>query len=259
MPSIPVDVLREILEHVDRADLATICQLNKICCSCSQDVLYRHIHLESEIAPIRQRQFYQTLAQSTHLAERVLSIYITFIELPIFEIIAKALRNMSSLRRLHLSGTYSNVLDGCTFRLHSFYCIRSGSDVASFGNFLRNQTSLTGVTCWEINPSVSIEATSLPNLTRVATSSLYWASRLIPGRPVSDVSIVGSSIENSVDLSFFTLSTAPLQKLTINYSYLYPKSGELLASIFPSLKDLKMSFSSPNMHPVCVLFYSLSN
>src|ERR1700728_686994 len=43
MPSIPVDVLREILEHVSEADLVTLCQVNKIVCSCAQDVLYRNV------------------------------------------------------------------------------------------------------------------------------------------------------------------------------------------------------------------------
>ena len=40
---IPVDILLNILEYVDKAGLATICLLNKICCSCSQDLLYRDI------------------------------------------------------------------------------------------------------------------------------------------------------------------------------------------------------------------------
>ena len=38
---IPVDVLREILGHVDKAGLVTMCRVNKICCSHSQDFLYR--------------------------------------------------------------------------------------------------------------------------------------------------------------------------------------------------------------------------
>jgi hypothetical protein len=257
MPSIPVDVLREILEHVGRADLATICQLNKICCSYSQDVLYRHIYLESENAEFR---LHQTLAQSTHLAKRVRSISVTIYISSVVETIAKALRNMSSLRRLYLSDSYSHVLDGCTFRLHSFSCMRSCGGSESFRNFLRNQTSITDITCWDIDPSVSTDATCLPNLTRVTTMSLYSVSHLIPGRPVNDVHIMGAlSLEDSADLSFFTLSTAPLQKLTINYSYLYPKSGELLASIFHSLKDLTMFISFRGTHPVCVSFYLFFN
>jgi hypothetical protein len=43
MPSIPIDVLREILGHVRKANLVTLCRVNKIFCSCSQDVLYREI------------------------------------------------------------------------------------------------------------------------------------------------------------------------------------------------------------------------
>jgi hypothetical protein len=44
MSAIPVDVLREILEHVGEADLATLRRINKTFCSCSQDVLYRDIY-----------------------------------------------------------------------------------------------------------------------------------------------------------------------------------------------------------------------
>jgi hypothetical protein len=262
MPSLPVDVLRDILEHVDRADLATICQLNKICCSYSQDVLYRHINLEYYSAPIRQRQLYQTLAQSTHLAERVLWIHVIVSDSSIVETVAKALRNMSSLRHLFISGSFTNVLDGCTFKLYSLACGHSEGDSESLRNFLRNQTSITDIAFWEDNPSGSIEATCLPNLAKVTASSLYWVSRLIPGRPVSSVCIIGSPIETSADLSIFTLSTVPLQKLTIDCSYLYPRSEGFIASIFPSLKELTFFISLRNTdisHPVNVSFYSFLN
>ena len=261
MSSIPVDVLQLILEHVDRADLATICQLNKICCSCSQDVLYRHPHFGDETDhDLQWIELYQTLARSTHLAKRVRSIDMILLGPSVSEIAAKALQNMSSLRILKFErGSYSNILDGCTFKLHSFSSIHSYGDSESFINFMRNQTSLTDVTLVGYNTSRPIEATSLPNLTRVTTNSLRWASRIVPGRPVSEVNIIVSSFENSADLSFFTRSIAPIQKLTINSGYLYPKSGELLASIFPSLTDLTMSISSRHKvvsQPVRVSFYS---
>ena len=46
--------------------------------------------------------------------------------------------------------------------------------------------------------------------------------------------------ENSVNLSSFALSTASIQKLQVDYSFLYPKPGKLLASIFPSLTRLSV-------------------
>jgi hypothetical protein len=73
MPSISIDVLRLILEHADEASLAKICLLNKTCCFCSQDFLYRDIRI---INPHRGRQVYRTLAQSTYLARRVRSFEI---------------------------------------------------------------------------------------------------------------------------------------------------------------------------------------
>src|ERR1700721_1383178 len=68
MPSIPLDVLREILEHVDKTDLATLCRVSKIFCSCSQDVLYREIKFEDE-------HVIQTLATSTDIARLVRSFH----------------------------------------------------------------------------------------------------------------------------------------------------------------------------------------
>src|SRR3984885_914146 len=93
MPSIPIDVLREILEHVRKADLATLCRVSKIFCSCSQDVLYRKIeYRDARTITI------QTLAQSTDLARRVRSFRTRYK----YPELATALRNMSSLRRLNL-------------------------------------------------------------------------------------------------------------------------------------------------------------
>jgi hypothetical protein len=140
MPSIPIDVLREILEHVDKKnDLATLCRVNKIVCSCSQDVLYREIEYEDALV-------IETLAQSTDLARRVRSFqhYDTFPEL------ATALRNLSSLRSLDLSGIgdeYTiHILDGCTFKLDSFETIFPNSE--SLQKFLNSQPSLTSLTIW---------------------------------------------------------------------------------------------------------------
>jgi len=48
--------------------------------------------------------------------------------------------------------------------------------------------------------------------------------------------------EHSIDWSFFALSTTPIQKLTIDYSFVYSTPGHLLASILPSLAHLTLSF-----------------
>ena len=44
--------------------------------------------------------------------------------------------------------------------------------------------------------------------------------------------------EDSVDLGFFALSTTSIQKLQIDYTFIYPKPAQLLAPIFPSLTRL---------------------
>jgi hypothetical protein len=227
MPSIPVDVLREILEHVRKSDLATLCRVNKIFCSCSQDVLYREIEDQDDAI--------QTLAQSPDLARRVRSFH-TFgkgLEL------ATALRNMSSLRRLGYDGGYgddASILDGCTFKLDSFTCNFHYS--RSLHKFLNNQSSLTEFTIYtDFDYPLSFEETFLPNLTRVRARP-SWLGMLIPGRPVREVFVGGSWVEDPIVLSIFTLSTAPIRKLYINYRLLYPTPGPHLSSISPSLEHL---------------------
>jgi hypothetical protein len=223
MPSIPIDVLQEILEHVRKADLPTLCKVNKIFCSCSQDVLYRNIAGDIRVI--------QTLAQSTDLARRVRSFYY-FGSCPE---LAMALRNMSSLRKLNLRA--GDVLDGCTFKLYSFsFSLRHTESIQIF---LTSQPTLTNLTIWgDREPLPPFDERCLPNLTRVeANSSLLRA--LIPGRPVREVTMISSSGIDSTDLSFFTLSTTPIQKLWIHFEMVYPKPVPLLVSIFPSLVYLE--------------------
>jgi hypothetical protein len=219
--AIPVDVFREILEHVRKADLATLCRVNKICCSCSQDVLYREIYSDDA-------RVIQTLAQSTDLARRVRSFQ-TDCDC---EELATALRNMSSLRSLELwDSSDVSILDGCTFKLESFDTTFPYSE--SLQKFLNSQPSLTDITLYtDCEPFPPFDKRCLPNLTRIAVP-FSWLGILIPGRSVREVSIFASI--DSTDLSFFTLSTTPIQKLSIRFDMLYPKPVSLLLSTFPSL------------------------
>jgi hypothetical protein len=230
MSSIPVDVLREILEYVDKNDLVTLCRVNKIFCTCSRDVLYRKIIFEAE-------GIIRTLAQSTDLARRVRSFQI---RQPSPEL-ATALRNMSSLRSLYLYGISddASILDGCTFKLESFTCPFPYSE--SLQNFLNSQPSITHVTFMSgRKPVPSFDERCLPNLTQVGAHP-SWLGKLIPGRPVRVALVYSPPSIGPTDLSFFTLSTTPIQKLCINYDMLYPKPVSLLVSIFPSLVYLEVN------------------
>ena len=228
MPSIPIDVLREILEHVDKNDLATLCRVNKIFCSCSQDVLYREI--EYEVTDV-----IQTLARSTDLARRVRSFHTSYDH----QELATALRNMSSLRRLGCEGyNYdASILDGCTFELDSFETTFPYSE--SLHKFLNGQSSLTEFIIYHgAEHPPPFKETFLPNLTRV-NAEPCWVRMLIPGRPVREVVVYDPwSEEDPIDFSIFTLSTAPIRKLHIAYRLLYPTPGSHLASIFPFLEHL---------------------
>jgi hypothetical protein len=231
---IPVDVLRDILDYVDKADLPNMCLLNKICCSCSQNVLYRNICVKTP-------KVQQTLAQSAHLARRVCSFDSSYEDADL----AMALRNMTSLRTLKLLGEFHvDILDGCTFKLDSFECTYLDNCSEFFQNFLSSQPSMKSVTLpldFDYTVSSPLEATCLPNLTRI-NAAFPWFPHLIPGRPLKEVIMVGSTSHgHSIDWSFFTLSTTPIQKLTVDYSQLYPTPGHLLASFLPSLTHFTLT------------------
>src|SRR6202035_2943425 len=200
MPSIPIDVLREILEHVDKNDLATLCRVNKIFCSCSQDVLYRDIGGNAPVI--------QTLAQSTDLARRV-RCFDTYCECPE---LATALRNMSSLRMLNLNRIGDeSILDGCTFKLDSFTCSFPYSE--SLQKFLNGQPSLATITLYkDYEPFPPFDERCLPHLIRVIVVP-SWLGMLIPGRPVREVIVLKHF---SSALYFFALSTTPIRKLFIH-------------------------------------------
>jgi hypothetical protein len=240
MPSIPVDVLHLILEHVDKATLIKICLLNKVCFFCARDILYRDIRVDGHI---NIANICQTLNESTHLAKRVRSFELincdyTF-QLQNERKLRKSLRNMTCLRSLRVDEIYFNILDGCTFKLNSFSVDRMPGK--ELHQFLCSQPSLTDVKIAIFGNSYIPELGSyLPNLTRVTT---YFSClpHIVPNRPVNQVISYGAKWhDESVDLSFFTLSTAPIQNLAINCTYLYSAPLQLLASIFSSLTHLTL-------------------
>jgi len=261
--NLPVDVLVMILKNLDKADLITMCRVNKVCCSFSQDILYRNIH-------IYHRPLFKvcrTLAHSTHLARRVRSFFVSPLDSTMesnqVDNLATALRNMSSLRKLDLRlvTEFSNILDGCTFKLDSFLFSFCCDEYLL--NFLNSQPSLThvgmlGASFDELRAMYHrrfvFDATCLPNLTRVS-APVAWLSYLIPGRPVSEVEVSGySSLDNDfIDWSFFTLSTTPIRKLSMTQSFLFDKPAEFLAPLFPSLVHLRIK--TPHYGDVRRLFF----
>src|ERR1700733_4779631 len=97
-----------------------MCLLNKACCSCVQDVPYREMNFVCHKAC-------RTLSKSPHLSRRVQLFsfatndpFSVVQALPVKymnKTLAKALRNMTSLRKLALFiGGGSNILDRYTFK-----------------------------------------------------------------------------------------------------------------------------------------------
>ena len=232
-----IDVLQMILDNVDEAALVAVCQVNKVCCSCSQDILYRNIIVDTD----DRLQVCLTLAKSTHLARRVRSFVVTAVVCYSPKKMAKALRNMSSLHSLTLHSQPSYILDGCTFKLDSFTYHRQYDN--HLKKFLDSQPSLTHLELLSSftarTVTVEFKASFLPNLTRVSTW-FSWLPLIIPGRPVNEVNAFFEDFisEYPVNLDFFTLSTAPIRRLAIFYCYLHTTPEQLLASIFPSLVHL---------------------
>jgi hypothetical protein len=234
MPSIPVDVLLVILEHVSKAELVTLCQVNKICCSCSWDALYRNVTVDDP-------RVTQTLARSTDLAKRVRSFESNFSHPP--EELPMALKNMTSLRHLDLLHIYdATILDRCTFQLDSFGCPIYYSELLR--KFLDSQTSISYVNFRSgYHDSIPFEQ-MLPNLTRVQAHP-EWFPFLIRGRPVRSIVMYEPDYTydaDDFDLSFLALSTVPLLKLSIPFYSLYPNPASPLISISTFLMHLVLLY-----------------
>jgi len=159
------------------------------------------------------------------------------------ELLRKCLQNMTNLRiLLFLCPADLSVLDGCTFRLVSFHANFYQSDHLLV-RFLHSQPSLVDVTLGlSSNNDIAFAPTCLPNLTRICVANFSWLPQLIPNRPVREVFSGRSGGDG--DLSFFTLSAAPIRKLVVDHLCLYPAPVPLLASIFSSLTCLYLCYSA---------------
>jgi hypothetical protein len=254
---LPIEVLQMILDYVDQADLATVCRVNKICCACAQDILYRSISIRSKHA----LKVIQTLSRSTRLSRRVRSFSATYIyKANPRKAIIKALQKMSSLRSLTLqipSDLHYSILDIVyTFKLDSFTFESRTGELYSLLKFLHSQPSLTRLDLMTYGfDNIKVEPTCLPNLTWVS-APFPWLQSLIPNRPVSEVSIVARDVEHE-DLNFFALSAAPIQKLTVSIGSLYTKPVKYLTSNFPSLVHLCISICIATDEEVRVSFFFL--
>jgi hypothetical protein len=155
------------------------------------------------------------------------------------------LRNMTSLRNLKLPTLKDiYVLDGCTFKLDSFECHYVIDHNGFFRTFLSSQPSLKYVKFPIDIVSSPLEATCLPNLTRI-NAGLSWLPYLIPGRPLNEViTFASTSDEDSIDWSIFALSTTPIQRLAIDYFQLSSIPTHLLTSFRPSLTHFTLKCSS---------------
>ena len=250
---IPVDILLDILDNLNKSDLATMCRLNKLCCALIQPILFRDIRIqfhESKDFDKRGFALCETLSQSPHLARcvRSFSVRIYEILMPFGAKVVETLEFLPSLRHLGLNvhNDFTGQLNGRTFsfKLESFsFYLPYDTDLR---NFLNSQPSLTTVNIRFHDPRVfqnpsrlEFERKILPNLTRV-TTYITDAEEIIRGRPVSEITCKGQPY--NITLDFFALSTAPIQKLTIHYNVLYhrAKPGQLRA-LFPSLAHLTLT------------------
>jgi len=137
-----------------------------------------------------------------------------------------------------------NILDGCTFKLDSFECTSLTRHGEAFQKVFYSQPNLKYVklpSYFDYTVSSPLEATCLPNLTRI-NAMFHLIRYLIPGRPLNEVILDGTySCIGSIDLSFFALSTTPIQRLTFDYSCLHSTSAHLLASFLPSLTHFTLT------------------
>jgi hypothetical protein len=240
-----------------------MCRINKLCCAFSQPVLFRDIRIQfhetedpNQGLSIKHDRLFalcETLSRSPHLARCVRSFSARIYEISKrFQTkIAETLEFLPSLRHLGLNVhfNFTHLLDGRTFsfKLESFSFYLSYD--SHLQKFLNSQPSLTTVDIcfhkpskFQYSPRMEFERKCLPKLTRV-TTHLIDAEEIIRGRPVSEITCIGEpDVERDITLDFFSLSTAPIRKLTIDYDYLYQGAKpQQLRELFPSLAYLTLT------------------
>lgn len=243
MSPIPVDVLLHILDHVDRSDLHTLCQINHLFSQYATNSLYRDIVVADSISVC------ETLNRCSHLAVKVQRFELCHLtprrgrpssHYTIIRMTLPGLRNLQTLS-LRGQGEFSWILQQCTFQIHTFICDLTCDD--GLVKFLNSQISIStlelhGMPYWgKTSGGQIIDSGALPKLSKIATNEV-WISKLVPGRPLNDIVFFERRLQNSGNMKFLAASTSPLQSLTLSDEML--RDIEDIGHMFPALRSFTL-------------------
>jgi hypothetical protein len=123
---------------------------------------------------------------------------------------------MTGLRTLHIvdASMPSWVLNDCPFRVDTFsFASDCDADLVRFLE-LQEQIMDLALNRPPCHPHLLLGLTALPKLAKVVVQP-SWISVLVPGRPICDVTFRNMSAGADAEAEFLSLSTTPIQRLSI--------------------------------------------
>ncbi|KAF8196891.1 hypothetical protein K438DRAFT_1967882 [Mycena galopus ATCC 62051] len=252
---LPLDTLDDILCYVPLADLVSVCGACKTFQPHALNALYRVLRLTNT----GSLKACFSLIDNPTLAARVRRLSIRCEEAGSFlGVIQETLEILCNLQSLEIFMGEASVSscqwilpDPCPFQLRSF-----STDfhyTSQVGNFITRHSSLSNLTVpWEGGQD-DFGKVEMRYLTKIcAPFSLVEA--LVPGRPIREVKILPNidlttvtvDLRNILQIqprriSCLTKSTATIERLQINMSWLRQIGPQLLAATLPSLSCLTVS------------------
>ncbi|KAJ7676275.1 hypothetical protein B0H17DRAFT_1207408 [Mycena rosella] len=242
MPSIPFDILTEILPLLDPGVLAAVARTNKDLSAYALDLIYSHVRCRN------MKGACQSIASNPGLAVRVHLLEIT----PIYHwstsdvesflpILRDALRITINLHTLILDiqGGHSWVLKPAigVITLRSFSC--SVYTDQTLLDFLHSQSDLEEIVLQHsFIPYSRSVPWKFPRLKKL-NAPMSWVDTIAPHNPVSHVMI--SEIVSRAAITSLGLTTTSIRQLDIPLHAVHDKPFEELKALFRELEDLTLT------------------
>ncbi|KAG8869485.1 hypothetical protein FRC20_001351 [Serendipita sp. 405] len=242
-PTLPYELYRQIVQYITSPhDLCTLARVSRSFQAEAERVLYHSLHLRHHIKTLWRCE---TLATQPRLARYVRKLSIIIDQYTPLDSIARALQACRNLRSLTLRGApwsdYSRVLDSVSStEIRELTCHARGE--AGVVRFLERQRCLEVV-------DLEAHAFDMDNLSPQAaaalqsfTGCLVTAARLVPGRPVRQLTLISDMANDATIRAVTRLAEGQgdIQALDIRMGVLRnPISWTILQSVFTSLRGVR--------------------
>ncbi|KIJ57227.1 hypothetical protein M422DRAFT_238822 [Sphaerobolus stellatus SS14] len=259
--SLSTELVNLILGECPQFALVNVCLANKRLCSVAQRLMFRKMDFRGTRNGVR---ICRTLLASSHLALHVRDLYIKldpgqYKFWSFWTLLAEVLLKMQNIAALHFgpSSLSDVILSRCTFpRLKSFTSINcTSNELASFLErhpYLEQVYLGAEINCDEDEDDSFKLADSCLPVIRSFIGSRSMAAKIVPGRPISELTVVTLSTEDTAVVESLAKGSIPLQHFSCT-SYYRDNRYSILESIanhLPQLETLRVNNNNIRAGPL---------